>query len=293
MMEAEHIQHERAPLPAAKASTRRLNAVPPQLCLQVRFFGRFEILHNGTLAPVRGNAKALAILRYLLAHPKRPISKDYLMGWLWPESDSKRARSSLTSAIHALRGLLVALFASENLADYILFESGYYRLSPNVRVSSDVAEFDARHEHGRNLEKALRMAEAAEEYQKAVALYQGDYLVEDLYEEWPMIERERLGDVYMEMLNRLAIYHAEIGEYRDCIRTCYRLLEREPSCEDSNRLVMECYARLGLRAQALRHYQLFKGILQRKLGLDPSPEIEALYRRILSPHRAVVNGGVL
>ncbi len=38
------------------------------------------------------------------------------------------------------------------------------------------------------------MAEAVAEYEKAADLYRGDYLTEELYEEWTVIERERLLD---------------------------------------------------------------------------------------------------
>ena len=45
----------------------------------------------------------LTILKYLLAYRcGRPVSQDYLMGWLWHESDPKWARWSLNSAVHAL-----------------------------------------------------------------------------------------------------------------------------------------------------------------------------------------------
>jgi len=51
----------------------------------------------------------LTILKYILAHRRgRPVSQDYLMGWLWPESDPKWARWSLNSAVHALRKMLGA-----------------------------------------------------------------------------------------------------------------------------------------------------------------------------------------
>jgi hypothetical protein len=54
--------------------------------LRARFFGHFELLCDGEAIHLGRNGKALAILKYLLAHRTRPVSQDHLMGWLWPES---------------------------------------------------------------------------------------------------------------------------------------------------------------------------------------------------------------
>jgi two-component SAPR family response regulator len=66
--------------------------------------------------------------------------------------------------------------------------------------------------------------EAAAEYEKAMHLYRGDYLVEDLYEDWTMVERERLSNAHVDMLGRLAEYYIETGRYQEGIRACYRIL---------------------------------------------------------------------
>src|SRR5215203_7471463 len=165
--------------------------------LQVFFFGQFEMLCDGNVMQLGRNGKALTILKYLLANRSRPVSQDHLMGWLWPESNLKKARWSLNSAIHGLRKLLGGCSSSVS-TNYVFLEDGYYRLSPSVRVTTDVDDFDKRHERGGRLEKNCRMREAAIEYEKAVALYRGDYLVEGLYEDWTMVERERLANAYID-----------------------------------------------------------------------------------------------
>src|ERR671912_2349106 len=112
-----------------------------QPTLGVRFFGHFEVSCDGNAVPLGRNGKALTILKYLLANRRRPVSQDHLMGWLWPESNLKKARWSLNSAIHGLRKLLGG--CSSSLAtNYVSLEDGYYRLSPSVMVMTDVDELD-------------------------------------------------------------------------------------------------------------------------------------------------------
>jgi LuxR family maltose regulon positive regulatory protein len=247
--------------------------------LRARFFGHFELLCDSETVPLGRNGKALAILKYLLANRTRPVSQDRLMGWLWPESSLKKARWSLNSAIHGLRKIL-SDFPASALENCILLEEGYYHLCPTVRVVTDVDEFDERYQRGCRLEKTGRTEEAAAEYEKAVELYRGDYLIEDLYEDWTMVERERLATAYVDMLDRLAAHCMERGQFWESIRACYKLLEKDRCHEDSYRLLMRCYVQLGHRGRALRQYQLCEKFLRQEYGRVPSPETQALYRSI-------------
>jgi two-component SAPR family response regulator len=166
-------------------------------------------------------------------------------------------------------------------SDYILFDKGHYCLDPTVEVWTDTDEFEARYERGRHLEKTQREAEAIAEYEEAVELYRGDYLAEDLYEDWTMVEREWFANVYMDMLGRLTGYYMKTEQYQESIRTCYRLLEKDCCHENSHRLLMECYACLGLQERALRQYRLYESVLKRDWGRAPHPETRDLYRRLL------------
>src|SRR5918998_1756907 len=251
-----------------------------QPTLRVRFFGHFEMLCEGETMPLGRNGKALTILKYLLANHTRSVSQDHLMGWLWPDSNLKKARWSLNSAIHVLRKLLSS-YPSPASVNYILLEEGYYRLCPTVRVETDVDEFDVCYQRGRRLEDAHRRQEAAAEYEKAIELYRGDYLAEDLYEDWTMVERERLISAYVDMLDRLAVHYMESGQPREAIRACYRLLEKDRCHEDSYRVLMRCYVSLGLRDRALRQYRLCEETLLREYGTAPSPETQSLYGSLL------------
>jgi DNA-binding SARP family transcriptional activator len=248
--------------------------------LRVYFFGQFGMLCDGNAMQLGRNGKALTILKYLLANRRRPVSQDHLMGWLWPESNLKKARWSLNSAIHGLRKLLGECSSSLS-TNYVSLEDGYYRLSPAVQVWTDVDEFDERYEQGRRLEKGGNPQAAAVEYEQAIDLYRGDYLIEDLYEDWTMVERERLSNAYMDMLGRLAVYYMETGQYQESIRGCYRVLQKDRCHEDSYRLLMRCYARLGLRGRALDQYRICEKILEQEYGTSPSSETQSLYVGIL------------
>jgi DNA-binding SARP family transcriptional activator len=283
--------------PSQRAPSRR-GEVPAGVparssVLRANFFGHFEVLCDEEPLPLGRNGKALTILKYLIANRSRPVSQDHLMGWLWPESNLKKARWSLNSAIHGLRKLLGSCPSSlgpssseSHTSSHVLLEEGYYRLSPEVRVSTDVEEFEGACEEGLRLEKEGLIAEASERFEGAIGLYRGDYLVEDLYEDWTMVERERLVNAYVDVVGRLAGHAMEAGRHQESIRACYRVLEKDRCHEESHRMLMRCYAQLGLRARALRQYRLCEEALCQEYGLSPSPDTQTLYLSLLNDHTA-------
>lgn len=266
-----------------QVTPERLRDEPRQAStrLRVRFFGRFEVLCGGETLNLGRNGKTLTILKYLVANRARPVSQDHLMGWLWPDSNLKKARWSLNSAMHGLRKLLNGCLSSPTAAGYVLLDEGHYKLCPTIQVTSDVDEFEDHYRDGLSLERERRMPEAAVEYERAIELYRGDYMVEDLYEDWTMVERERLANAYLDMLGRLAVYYDEAGQPQECIEACYRILDKDRCHEDSYRLLMRCYVGLGLRARALHQYRLCERILGQEYGTAPSPETRSLYGSLL------------
>jgi DNA-binding SARP family transcriptional activator len=119
-----------------------------------------------------------------------------------------------------------------------------------------------------------------EQLQQAIALYQGDFL-EDCYADWCLLTRERLRERCLEALDELAGRLLARRQYRQAIQTLRRGLEMDNLQENFHRQLMCAYALSGHRSQALAQYQRCAEILKRELGIAPSPETTALYRRIL------------
>ncbi len=247
--------------------------------LRVCFLGGFGVYSRGKAIDLGHNSKAIAIFKCLLARRGRLVSKDLLMEWLWPESNVKKARWSLNSAVYSLRQILEKS-PSTLSRESVLLEKGHYRLSPKIRISSDVEEFDVRYERGKLLERVLQQG-AVSEYERAIGLYRGDYLLENLYEDWTVIERERLINAYVDMLDRLANHYVRAGQLQKAIDSRYRLLEKDRYHEESYRSLMRCYTRLGLRERALHQYQLCESTFRNLYGASPAPDIQALYKELL------------
>jgi DNA-binding SARP family transcriptional activator len=83
------------------------------------------------------------------------------------------------------------------------------------------------------------------------------------------------------MLDRLAVHYLQSGQLRESVGACYQVLEKDRCHEDSHRLLMRCYVRLGQRGRALRQYHLCERILDQEYGTAPSPETRSLYGELL------------
>jgi len=232
--------------------------------LRVGLLGGFELrgADGSDLTPPRKMLRALVAL--LALAPTAGWSREQLTALLWGDRNDEQARGSLRQALAELRrfiGESVLLADRETVS----FDS--------AMVGIDAVEFA-------ELSATGRLEEAA-------ALYRGDLLEGiDLpgsgFADWLAIERMRLHDVAVQALIRLL--DAQSGEA--AIATAQRLLQLEAAHEATHRRLMQLFAELGDRSQALRQYQVCRDALLRELGVKPESETERLTQEIQSPRRA-------
>jgi two-component SAPR family response regulator len=248
-----------------------------QFSLVIYCLGDFRVYRNGSLISDWNGLKARSILKYLATYRQTPVAKDILLDVFWPEADPKSARRSLHQAVYSLRQTL-----RQGQADFqpILFERDRYALNVDIGIWLDCAEFEAHSQAGQWLEAIGRMAEAMAEYSIAERLYQGDFMEEDLYEDWPRLEQERLKNMYLDIANRLSSYYFQRRDYDEAITFCQKILARDPCHEGTHRQLMRCYLARGQRHLAVRQYQTCLDILRAELNLMPSTETITLYQSI-------------
>jgi DNA-binding SARP family transcriptional activator len=162
----------------------------------------------------------------------------------------------------------------------VIFQEGTYRLNPDLAIWLDVEEFERHVAAGRRGEDAGQLAAATAEYEVATGLYQGDFLADDPYEEWPVLARERLRVAYLDTLDRLAQLYFSQGKYAACATLCQQMLAQDSCREDAHCRLMRCYSRQGQHHLALRQYQTCVEALRADLDVEPGPSTVQLYERI-------------
>jgi DNA-binding SARP family transcriptional activator len=220
-------------------------------------------------------SRGLSVLKYLLLHHKQNISREVLMDIFWPDAEPEMARNNLNVAMHSLRQALRTII----FLPVIIFEDGAYGLESNLRVWLDVEEFERCVQAGKRLESRNQITAAVAEYEAAISLYQGDFLEQNPYEEWTIVDRERLRVAYLDTLDRLSQIYFSQERYAACITVCQLILTHDQCREDTHCLLMRCYSRQGQFHLALRQYQACEDALA-ELEVDPAPETIKLYEQI-------------
>jgi DNA-binding SARP family transcriptional activator len=208
--------------------------------LTVYCLGSFRVYQNDEPIVDWPSGKGKCILKYMIGNRDRSIPKDVLMDLFWHNADPEAARNSLNVAMYGLRQ---ALRAAQPDFPHVLFQNDHYLLNPAMVIWVDVEEFVKHYQAAQSAERIDRLTEAIREYEVAEGLYQGDFLEEDLYEDWPMAQREGLRDSYLITLDRLSRHYLETRRYGSCIHRCQQILAKDDCREDAHRRLMRCYSR--------------------------------------------------
>lgn len=217
--------------------------------------------------------KARSLLKLLALAPYHRLHREQILDQLWPDLEPEAALNNLHRVLHALRHVLEPSLEPLQPSTYIHFQEEDLALSPLLPVWIDVEQFEA----ARN---ALYAAQQPAAYQAALALYNGELLPEDRYEDWVIHRRTQLRQSYLNLLNDLARLHLAREEKDAAIETLQKLVTEEPALEEAHAQLMQLYSKTGQRYYALRQYQQLREALRRQLDADPSQPVQRLYRDI-------------
>jgi two-component SAPR family response regulator len=119
-----------------------------------------------------------------------------------------------------------------------------------------------------------------ESLRKAEELYRGDFLEEDLYEDWCRGERERLKDEQLNLLSDICSEYLKRENAEEALLYSEKAIEADPGREGLYRSRMEIYSRIGDRAGIERTYDKCCSFLKDNFDVSPSPETEELYHSL-------------
>jgi len=235
--------------------------------LQLVLLGGFHASAAGQQIDVPGR-KERALLAFLAIPAGESRSRDKLAGLLWSDRGDSQARESLKQAVFKLRRSLDCARPSPLLAD-----REFVTLDGEA-VTVDVAEFEQ-----------LIGTGTPEAIARATTLYRGDLLdgldVRDsAFDDWLLMERQRLRALARDGLARLLDLQMASGAYDQAAAVARRLLGLDPIREVAHRALMHIYAEQGQTALALKQYQLCRDALQAEIGIKPEAGTERLYRSI-------------
>src|SRR6266542_5929185 len=232
--------------------------------LSVRTLGGLAVEKDGTqCGGAASRRKTLALLALLAAAGKKGLSRDKLIGYLWPETGTPAARHLLKQTCYAVR---------HDLGEPDLFLGrDELRLNPAV-ASSDIQAFEDALESG--------------DRDRAAALYTGPFL-DGFYlngagefERWVETERARIAQRACAVLEALAGDAAGRGDHARAAELWRRLATLDPLNVRVAVGVMNALVAAGDRAGALQFARVHERLLRDELDAAPDPAIVELAERL-------------
>ncbi len=227
--------------------------------------------------PALPTRRARSLLAYLVLHRDRPVHRDVLCGLLWGEQPEAEARKALRTTLWRIRSVLEP--KEEDRGLFLRMDGPQVTFPGTGGAWVDAVEFEACLENRPPGASPVLSSEAAARHYRAVALYQGD-LLDGLYDDWCVFDRERFSLAYLTALERLMVYHRSRGQWLAAISFGRQLLRKDPIREHVHRELMVCHLSMGDRPSALRQYEICARLVREELGVEPMEETRRLHEAI-------------
>lgn len=217
---------------------------------------------NGPIGGRVAQRHRLAMLGLLAATPGHRFGREKLIGYLWPEADSHRARHLLSVALHELRAAL---------GESVIVSHG-----DDLELNPGLLEVDL---------WAFRSAVEQRDWATVARLWSGPFLdglfLPDAEEFDQWLERERLllREHFLQALESAGAAELQEGDPLAAVRWFRRAVAEDPLNTRFVLRLLDALEAAGDRGNALVEAAEHEGLLERELGIAPDPEFVA---RVLS-----------
>jgi DNA-binding SARP family transcriptional activator len=187
--------------------------------------------------------------------------RSYLSGVLWPDCSDPHAHGNLRATLSRLH--------RRNLTDPLESANGVLRLRSDVAV--DVSDLVAT--------ASAVLDGAAPPDRRVLRTLTADDLLIGWYDDWVLLERERLRQLRLHALEVLSGQLLATGNGPAAVEAALAAVAVEPLRESAHRAVIRAHLAEGNRAEALRQLDQLRHLLRLELGVQPSRLATDLLRR--------------
>jgi DNA-binding SARP family transcriptional activator len=195
-----------------------------------------------------------------LALRERPLLRIHVAGTLWLHSNENRSYANLRTALWRLGD------ARQAVVEATTSHVGLSRaVVVDVRRMATLARGLLDHpERANDLERSE---------------LDGD-LLPDWYDDWVLVERERLRQLRLHALEQLAENAISLAQYGQAIDIALTAIQADPLRESAHRVLIRAHVAEGNSGLALRQYREYCRVVREQLKLGPSHELRELVAEI-------------
>jgi DNA-binding SARP family transcriptional activator len=198
-------------------------------------------------------------LLVLVALRRRRVERRHAAGLLWPVGSDERAAGNLRSALWRLRGAGI---------DLLVVDRCSLRLRDDVEVDLEATS-----------DWALRLIAGTagpEDLTLRPSWSEALDLLPGWYDDWALVERERLRQRMLHGLEVLCHRLVEVGRYGEAIEVGMAAVAVEPLRESAQRALVLAHLAEGNTVEGSRCLRSYRELLKRELGVEPPPDLAAL-----------------
>jgi DNA-binding SARP family transcriptional activator len=223
-------------------------------------------LLNAFKLQCRGDEVALPmsaqrLLAFVAVHD-HPLQRDYVGGTLWPDTSDDKAAANLRSTLWRLHHAGHRVIEATNTR---------LQLASDVRVDVREAEALAR--------RVLDGAVDLDEVHVNDDPFTGD-LLPDWYDDWVLLERERLRQLTLHALESLCERYLAAARLGEALQAALAAVAGEPLRESAHRILIRVHLAEGNACEAIRQYRFCARLLRERLGLEPSAQLAELVEKL-------------
>jgi DNA-binding SARP family transcriptional activator len=219
------------------------------------FGGPFVTIGRRRVSVPQGSKRLLVFV----ALHRGQVDRAHAAGTLWPTGSEFRAAGNLRSALWRLSRVELPLLTADNC---------HVALDHNLRVDAHlVGEWAARIIGGHPSEADLSFQPSG-----AVALD----LLPGWYEDWALLERERLRQRMLHALEALSRLLIGAGRIPEGVEAAITAVAADPLRESAQRTLIEAHLAEGNWSEGRRQFEAYRRLLRRELGIEPDERLAAL-----------------
>jgi DNA-binding SARP family transcriptional activator len=255
-------------------------AAKPVLC-EVRLFGGLHVKAPHGVVGERDwtKRKSRLLFSMLVARGGTDVHRGEIIDYLWPDMDEERGLSNFYVVWSAMKRALSPR-GSEQGSPFVQHAHGVCRIV-SEHVVSDLDLFKAAVGRARVAHAEGDARTELEALKEALALYRGDVLPGDVYDDWFGAVREHFKHDYEDAALRAGRLFTELGEPLEGLSMLRDASTHNPWREDLYQEMLKLQIATGQRAAAIETYLTCRARLVDDLGIDPSRETVALYEQVL------------
>ena len=221
------------------------------------FGGPFVTVASQRINVPEGSKRLLA---FVALHGKR-VERRYAAGALWPTGDDLRAAGNLRSSLWRLNRSCVPLIESDKsslaLRDDVLVDAHVITRWANRLINGFASTTDL----------TVRPGGA-----------DGLDLLPGWYDDWALIERERLRQRLLHALEALSATLLRLGRCREAVEAAMVAVTSEPLRESAQRTLIAAHIAEGNWIEAKRQFAAYRRLAVTELGVEPHPSMYQMMR---------------